>query len=231
VSTDTTDKTVETKPTSLRSYRGGRPKGVRNRPPPDMEPEWARVHLGDQAQAVDQGRRCCQPQDRQHPSGPTGQRAQRIEGGRSIPLDRATPEDVERFRIEISASDTDNQALAGLETAYRLIAAGNPEDLPRAGRMRAAISVPRCAKYSRIIAGGTDATEWWMKCMTAMQFRVPNNRPVRVWCVRVRGGSRENGACRCVRLFMEVRAFASGLWLNWRLQTVHHARTNGGGLT
>jgi hypothetical protein len=28
----------------LRSYRGGRPKGVRNRPPPShTEPEWARV--------------------------------------------------------------------------------------------------------------------------------------------------------------------------------------------
>jgi hypothetical protein len=37
------DPSETIKPTGLRSYRGGRPKGVRNRPPPDMEPEWARV--------------------------------------------------------------------------------------------------------------------------------------------------------------------------------------------
>jgi hypothetical protein len=38
-----THDTDDTQPTGLRSYRGGRPKGVRNRPPPDSEPEWARV--------------------------------------------------------------------------------------------------------------------------------------------------------------------------------------------
>lgn len=38
------DDPIETiRSSGLRSYRGGRPKGVRNRPPPDMEPEWARV--------------------------------------------------------------------------------------------------------------------------------------------------------------------------------------------
>jgi hypothetical protein len=54
---------------------------------------------------------------------------------RGIPLDRATSEDVERIRITTLALDTDNQALAGLEKAHRLMAAGKPEDRPRAGRM------------------------------------------------------------------------------------------------
>jgi hypothetical protein len=52
-----------------------------------------------------------------------------------IPLDRATPEDVEHVRIATLALDTDNQALAGLEKAHLLMAAGNPEDRSRAGRM------------------------------------------------------------------------------------------------
>jgi hypothetical protein len=37
---------IDNKPAAegLRSYRGGRPKGVRNRPPPThIEPEWGRV--------------------------------------------------------------------------------------------------------------------------------------------------------------------------------------------
>jgi hypothetical protein len=42
---------------------------------------------------------------------------------------------VERIRIATLALDTDNQALAGLEKAHLLIAAGKPENLPRAGRM------------------------------------------------------------------------------------------------
>jgi hypothetical protein len=40
-----TDPTPQPAPAkgALRSYRGGRPKGVRNRPPPThIEPEWAR---------------------------------------------------------------------------------------------------------------------------------------------------------------------------------------------
>jgi hypothetical protein len=54
---------------------------------------------------------------------------------RGIPLDRATLADAERIRIATFASDTDNQALAGLEKAFLLIAAWKPENLPRAGRM------------------------------------------------------------------------------------------------